>query len=106
MYTLKREECPSRGIQASYWGETARSSFLRGLDHQALLQNKDDSSPLWKHIVAHHEARDDVVYTMKVMRNHATALTRQIEESVAIDRKKVDLLINSKGEWNSQKIPR
>ena len=54
----------------------------------------------------HHEPRDDLVYIMKVMRNHTTALTRQIEESVAIDKKKVDLLMNSKGEWNSKKIPR
>ena len=46
------------------------------------------------------------MYTMKVMRNHPTALTRQIEESVAIEKKKVHVLMNSKGEWNSQRIPR
>ena len=46
------------------------------------------------------------MYTMKVMRNHPTALTRQIEESVAIDKKKIHVLMNSKGEWNSQRIPR
>ena len=40
------------------------------------------------------------------MSNHPTALTRQIEESVAIDKKMVNVLMNSKGEWNSQKIPR
>ena len=40
------------------------------------------------------------------MRNHPTALTRQIEESVAIEKKKVHVLMNSKGEWNSQRIPR
>ena len=106
VYTLTCEECGVRGIQACYFGETARSSFLRGLDHQTTLKNKDDSSPLWKHSVEHHDAREDVVYTMKVMRNHSTALTRQIEESVALDKKKVHVLMNSKGEWNSQKIPR
>ena len=106
VYTLECGECEARGIKASYFGETARSSFLRGLSHQALLKDKDDSSPLWKHSVEHHNAREDVVYTMKVMRNHPTALTRQIEESVAIDKKKVHVLMNSKGEWNSQRIPR
>ena len=83
----KSEECGMRGIQACYFGESSRSSFLRGLDHQTTLKNKDDSSPLWKHSVEHHNAREDVVYTMKVMRNHPTALTRQIEESVALDKK-------------------
>ena len=106
MYTLTCEECGARGIQACYFGETARSSFLRGLDHQDTLKNKDDSSPLWKHSAEHHNAREDVVYTMKVLRNHPTALTRQIEESVALDKKKVHVLMNSKGEWNSQRIPR
>ena len=106
MYTLTCEECGARGIQACYFGESLRSSFLRGLDHQTTLKNKDDSSPLWKHSVEHHNAREDVVYTMKVMRNHPTALTGQIEESVALDKKKVHILMNSKGEWNSQRIPR
>ena len=106
VYTLECGECEARGIKASYFGETARSSFLRGLSHQALLKDKDDSSPLWKHSVEHHDARENVVYTMKVMRNHPTALTRQIEESVAIDKKKVHVIMNSKGEWNSQRIPR
>ena len=106
VYTLTCEECGMRGIQACYFGESSRSSFLRGLDHQTTLKNKDDSSPLWKHSVEHHNAREDVVYTMKVIRNQPTALTRQIEESVALDKKKVHVLMNSKGEWNSQRIPR
>ena len=46
------------------------------------------------------------MYTMMVLRNHPTALTRQIEESVALDKMKVHVLMNSKGEWNSQSIPR
>ena len=50
-----------RGIKASYFRETARSSILRGLSHQALLRDKDDSSPLWKHSVEHHNARENVV---------------------------------------------
>ena len=106
VYTLTCEECGMRGIQACYFGELSRSSFLRGLDHQTTLKNKDDSSSLWKHSVEHHNAREDVVYTMKVIRNQPTALTRQIEESVALDKKKVHVLMNSKGEWNSQRIPR
>ena len=46
-----------------------------------VLKDKSESGPLWKHSVEHHNAREDVVYTMKVMRNHPTALTRQIKES-------------------------
>ena len=56
----KSEECGMRGIQACYFGEASRSSFLRGLDHQTTLKNKDDSSPLWKHRCGvHHEGDEE-----------------------------------------------
>ena len=90
---LERLQC-----RASFVGLTTKPSTV--------LKDKSESGPLWKHSVEHHDAREDVVYTMKVMRNHPTALTRQIEESVAIEKKKVHVLMNSKGEWNSQRIPR
>ena len=67
---LERLQC-----RASFVGLTTKPS--------SVLKDKSESGPLWKHSVEHHNgnAREDVVYTMKVMRNHPTALTRQIKES-------------------------
>ena len=106
LYSITCQECRSRGILACYWGEASRSGFLRGLDHQSLLKSKDDSSPLWKHSVEHHNAREDVVYSMKVERSHESPLNRQVDESTAIERSKAQIPMNSRSEWNSQRIPR
>ena len=106
LYSITCQECRSRGILACYWGEASRSGFLRGLDHQSLLRSKDDSSPLWKHSVEHHNAREDVVYSMKVERSWESPLNRQVDESTAIERSKAQIPMNSRSEWNSQRIPR
>ena len=106
LYSITCQECRSRGILACYWGEASRSGFLRGLDHQSLLKSKDDSSPLWKHSVEHHNAREDVVYSMKVERSWESPLNRQVDESTAIERSKAQIPMNSRSEWNSQRIPR
>ena len=107
VYSITCQECKSRGILASYWGEASRSGYLRGLDHQSLLKRKDDSSPLWKHSAEHHEGREDVVYSMKVERSYAESpLNRQIDESTSIARSRAQIPMNSRSEWNSQRIPR
>ena len=107
MYSITCQDCKSRGILASYWGEASRSGYLRGLDHQSLLKRKDDSSPLWKHSAEHHDGREDVVYSMKVERSYAESpLNRQIDESTSIARSRAQIPMNSRSEWNSQRIPR
>ena len=107
VYSITCQECKSRGILASYWGEASRSGYLRGLDHQSLLKRKDDSSPLWKHSAEHHNGREDVVYSMKVERSYAESpLNRQIDESTSIARSRAQIPMNSRSEWNSQRIPR
>ena len=107
VYSITCQECKSRGILASYWGEASRSGYLRGLDHQSLLKRKDDSSPLWKHSAEHHEGREDVVYSMKVERSYAESpLNCLKDESTSIARSRAQIPMNSRSEWNSQRIPR
>ena len=43
---------------------------------------------------------------MKVLSKHKTAMERQNAELVRIETEKVDILLNSKDEWNGSKIPR
>ena len=53
----------------------------------------------------HHE-NIKVQFTMKVEKSHQSPMTRQIHESCAIEHSKSVILMNSKGEWGGQKIPR
>ena len=105
VYSLTCQECLSKGILAQYHGESARSGWTRGLEHLSLLENEDDSSPLWKHCVEHHE-NIKVQFSMKVEKSHQSPMTRQIHESCAIEHSKSVILMNSKSEWGGQKIPR
>ena len=43
---------------------------------------------------------------MKVLSKHKTAMERQITKLVRIETEKVDILLNSKDEWNGSKILR
>ena len=43
---------------------------------------------------------------MKVLSKHQTAMERQITKLVRIETEKVDILLNSKDEWNGSKILR
>ena len=86
VYSLTCQECLSKGILAQYHGESARSGWTRGLEHLSLLENEDDSSPLWKHCVEHHD-NIKVQFSMKVEKSHQSPMTRQIHESCAIEHK-------------------
>ena len=43
---------------------------------------------------------------MRVERQHQTPFSRQISEAVAIDTCKADIILNSKAEYNGEKVPR
>ena len=105
VYRITCEECKTRGICSEYIGESSRTAYLRGGEHLADLETKNTKSPLWKHCVEHHD-RAVVNFSMRVIRGHRTALTRQVHESVAIESSKADILLNSKSEYNGSKIPR
>ena len=45
-------------------------------------------------------------FEMRIVAICKTTLERQILESILIERKKTDIKINSKSEWNAQRIPR
>ena len=49
---------------------------------------------------------EEVAFTMRADRQHKTPLTRQVEEAVSIEVRKVDYLLNSKSEFHGSRIPR
>ena len=108
VYRISCKKCKSdKGKIADYWGETARTAFLRGKEHLDGLHGKDEKNSLWKHSEQHHEGsleRGD--FRMEVMEKHRSALTRQVQEGVELEMNMADLIMNSKSEWNYSRIPR
>jgi len=79
-------------------GETPRSSYTTGKEHEKSFSNKEERSALWKHCKEKHnnEVQRFQMNVTGVYRNDA--MLRQIPEGVRIEKVPGDSLINSKNE--------
>merc|ERR1712002_463514 len=93
------------GVVCEYIGETSRSTYERSIEHQRALRNKDQKSPLYKHMEECHPGKEPNLL-MKILRLHRKALSRQIHEALLISKSKAEILLNNKSEWSKSRIPR
>merc|ERR1712002_1452526 len=93
------------GVVCEYIGETSRSTYERSIEHQRALRNKDQKSPLYKHMEECHPGRTPNLL-MTILRIHRKALSKQIHEALLISKSKAEILLNNKSEWSKSRIPR
>ena len=106
-YTITCTTCKSTDVKAIYEGETGRSGYTRGKNHLDGWRRKEEDNPLTKHWASfHQEDPQEPEFTMKLKKKYIKPLPRQVAEAVAITLSEADLILNSKSEWNSQKVPR
>ena len=92
-----------------YIGETARSAYERGLEHQRDFEDMKLDSHILKHYLDNHkdDKMEDLEFGMRIVRNARSAFERQIAESVIIQsEKKNHFILNSKSEYNRCALPR
>ena len=91
----------------TYYGETHCSARERGAQHVRDYQNKEEDSHMFKHFSDSHrnEKIEDIKFGMSVVKQHYSAFSRQIMESVLIF---LDPhVLNSKsGLYNRCQVPR
>ena len=106
-YLLECWTCRLEGKVARYVGETSRSPYQRGQEHQKEICEAKRSHPMVGHFLDVHRGQRQVVL-MRTVRNTNTALERQVWESVIIDRlsrkEGVDCL-NQRSEWGKSRKP-
>ena len=102
----KKEGNPEEQCGEPYHGETDRNCYTRGFEHEADLDNRRESSALWKHCVEKHGAVKQRFGMVQVDRARNDATKRQILEAVRIQRESPDQILNRRGEWNSNRVPR
>ena len=90
---------------ARYFGETALSSFERGLSHGNDLKAGKEDSHILKHKSLKHP-NEDVTFSMKIIKRHPTCFQRLCHESVLIEMNENLNILNSKNSWNRAAIPR
>ena len=92
-----------------YIGETGKSAFERGNQHQSDKDQLKPNSHLLKHYIDKHENEDinGIEFGMKIRFKARSAFERQVMESVLIQQ---DLqrhnILNSKSEYNRCALPR
>ena len=106
-YLTECKRCKEKGKVVRYIGESARTCYERGLEHQRDAVAEKENSHIHNHRVEHHPENDtgEKLFGMKVIQCHRSALTRQIQEAVLIANSQEELL-NSKLEYNRCIIPR
>ena len=89
-----------------YVGETARSLYERAGEHGDDAEKQDEDSHMVKHwLLQHPEAALLPEFRFRIVASFQDSLTRQIAESVRIDRRQGGVL-NSKTEYSRCKLPR
>ena len=100
--TEENEEEANKKIEKirlhKYIGETARSAYERGWEHQEALRKLEEDSHLLKHVAHYHQGvpMEEIRFGMRVKRYARTALERQVLESVLIqEERKLHIIINT-----------
>ena len=99
-------DCMAKGKKVTYYGESARSAYERGLEHMSDFKKQEEDSHMWKHQLEEHPNQEKVKFRMKVVKTHRTALQRQVHEAVLISLNASDKILNSMGVYNRCKLPR
>ena len=93
----------SRGI---YVGESSRSMYERGKEHQKDGKDRAEDSHQWKHWANEHpDMEGNPRFKFRIIASFSDPLTRQLAESVRIDRRGMEIL-NSRSEYSRCRVPR
>ena len=103
-YEICCDRCKLDKIDAHYYGESARTGYLRGREHLRGQAGRQDENPMWKHDQVHHQG----VQGSLQHENPADpqGVTRQIQEATKIECTTAQVILNSRSEYNGQKVPR
>ena len=89
-----------------YNGETGRNGYTRGTKHQEYYKKKQENSAMWKHCVQKHNSRRQEFEMTVQDRVRGDPTKRQILEAVRMSKTKEEDRMNSRAEWNSNRITR
>ena len=93
------------GRRTKYEGETGGNGYGRGKEQQSGLRLEEEDNALWKHCLLEHGG-EHVEFSMEVLQSFHSAMARQVNEGVRINRSKADCLMNSKSEFHQHPVVR
>ena len=99
-------EKENQGQGAFYIGETSKSGFERGVNHQNDYRGLHLDSHILKHQVLQHGEGENINFSMKIVKKFSSAFKRQVYEAVMVEMMEGKDLLNSKGGFNRCTLPR
>ena len=107
-YRVRCSECLKKGIKAHYVGETHRSLLDRALEHEAAVRSNAEGNAMAKHAIEFHPEMEEEkpVFTYEVISSYKSSLARQLREALLIEREECTTIMNTKGEWGINLVPR
>ena len=82
-YSITCKLCKDRKIEQIYIGETCRNIYIRGKEHQNLLEKKSEKSVMYKHIKEKHSDEENKVkFDMRISGRLKNPMTRQLDEAI------------------------
>ena len=72
-------KCKEKGVDTQYYGESARTSFDRGVEHLTALEKMNLESPLVEHHV-HDHPQEGPKFEMKVKSFHDKLSTDNVRK--------------------------
>ena len=98
---------PELAFFSGFWGLGILQDIDKSQSHvEVRVRDKSKrslESPLTKHDQIYHpDIKEGGTYTMRIEKVHQRPLQRQVHEAVLIETAKVDILLNSKSEFNYQ----
>ena len=107
LYQTSCLECRKKGKDVSYYGESSRSAYERSKEHFSDYEKLSSKSHMVKHhVLEHQEIEGKISFSVKILRFHRTAFSRQIHEAVKIQLNENNNILNSKGEYSRCRLPR
>ena len=103
LYSLECETCRQNAKLSLYIGESARTLYDRGLEHQKAYASRSEESVMYEHEQKDHQG-EKAEWTMKAQRFQKGNLKRQALEAHKISLNEDKNLLSRRGEWG-QNLP-
>ena len=99
-YSIECLTCRQEGRRRIYFGETSRSPYQRGSEHQKEVREGVLTHPLVIHSIEEHGGTTQPIL-MRTLSAHLTPMDRQIQESmnIILETRKEGSCLNQKSEW-------
>ena len=105
VYRITCLTCTKQNRKTVYIGESARTSWDRGVEHLEAIRREDRESPLIEHAQDEHPG-DPREFKMEVIKYVSRNLLRQASEAIEIGKHKEFNVINRRGEWGQNLPPK